>query len=198
MLTRLRQVDQPVEALLGDRRGRVGDVVAGVRVGDRLAIEHDPDLARSVGRAEHEEHAPGLEPEADRRRVARGRGLVVDLPVPSVAELVEVQLRRLEHAVVLAARLRPVDPALRSRGPEVGLRRAQRAVRGLDLALGLCLAAELRVAGLREQRADRLLGLVVVALAEMHVPDVAVCVDQVFGRPVLVRERVPGAEVVVL
>ena len=39
---------------------------------------------------------------------------------------------------------------------------------------------------------------VVVALAEVDVADVAVGVDQVLGRPVLVAERVPGAEVVVL
>ena len=40
--------------------------------------------------------------------------------------------------------------------------------------------------------------LVVVALAEVHVADVAVGVDQVLGRPVLVPVGVPGAEVVVL
>ena len=58
--------------------------------------------------------------------------------------------------------------------------------------------AERAVAGLGQQRADRPLGLLVGALAEVHVADLAVRVDQVLRRPVLVRERVPGPELVVL
>ena len=53
-------------------------------------------------------------------------------------------------------------------------------------------------AGLLEQRADRLLGGVVLALAEVRVADLALGVDQVLGRPVLVAPGVPGAVVVVL
>ena len=48
-----------------------------------------------------------------------------------------------------------------------------------------------------EQRADHALGLVVVALAEVRVADVAAAVDQVLRRPVLVRVGVPRAVVVV-
>ena len=51
---------------------------------------------------------------------------------------------------------------------------------------------------LGQQAADRVLGLVVVALAEVDVADLAARVDQVLGRPVLVAEGVPGAVVVVL
>ena len=49
-----------------------------------------------------------------------------------------------------------------------------------------------------EQPADQRLGLRVLAFAEVRVADVALLVDQVLGRPVLVRVVVPGPEVVVL
>jgi hypothetical protein len=50
---------------------------------------------------------------------------------------------------------------------------------------------------LAEERADRLLGLGVVALAEMEVADVTVPVDQVLRRPVLVVPGTPRRELVV-
>ena len=53
-------------------------------------------------------------------------------------------------------------------------------------------------AGLVEQLADRRLVLLVVALAELGVADLAVGVDQVLGRPVLVLVGVPGPVAVVL
>ena len=49
-----------------------------------------------------------------------------------------------------------------------------------------------------EQPADQRLGLRVLALAEVRVANVALLVDQVLGRPVLVRVVVPGLVVVVL
>ena len=49
-----------------------------------------------------------------------------------------------------------------------------------------------------EQSSDQRLGLRVFALAEVGVADVALLVDQVLGRPVLVRVVVPGLVVVVL
>ena len=52
-------------------------------------------------------------------------------------------------------------------------------------------------AALAQQEPDVVLGAGVGALAEMGVADVAVSVDQVVGRPVLVPPRVPGAVVVV-
>ena len=58
--------------------------------------------------------------------------------------------------------------------------------------------AELALARLGEQRADRPLGLRVLALAEVHVAHLPVRVDQVVRRPVLVRVGVPGGVVVVL
>src|SRR5205085_6238553 len=52
--------------------------------------------------------------------------------------------------------------------------------------------------GLRaEQRADLLLGAVVVALALLDLADVAAAVDEVFGRPAAVLVRAPGRRVVV-
>ncbi|WP_203233555.1 hypothetical protein [Streptomyces niveus] len=44
-----------------------------------------------------------------------------------------------------------------------------------------------------EERVDQVLGLVVLALAELEVADGAVGVDQVLGPPVLVAVVVPGA-----
>ncbi len=56
---------------------------------------------------------------------------------------------------------------------------------------------EIRVGSLREQLANRGLGLVVVTLAEVVVAHVPRAVDQVLRRPVLVVPRVPRPEVVV-
>ena len=76
---------------------------------------------------------------------------------------------------------------------QVGLGRADRG-RGGDCA---GRARQRRRGVLAQQRADVVLGLGVGALAEVRVADVAVAVDQVVGRPVLVAPGVPGAVVVV-
>ena len=52
-------------------------------------------------------------------------------------------------------------------------------------------------AGDGQQRANGALRALVLALPEVDVPHVAGAVDQIVGRPVLVRVRVPGPEVVV-
>jgi hypothetical protein len=98
--------------------------------------------------------------------------------------------------VALPARLKwAVDEPLGAVGAEIGL--GGRARHGpVDLRAGG--PAEPVAARLGEQGADRLLGLLVLALAEVHVAHVPVRVDQVLRRPVAVRVRVPGAEVVVL
>ena len=93
------------------------------------------------------------------------------------------------------ARTRRIDPACRAGGAEVGLRGGR--FGGHDHVGGVALAAD-AVAGFGEQRADRRFGLGVVALAEGRVAHLAVGVDQVVGRPVLVVVGVPGALVVVL
>jgi hypothetical protein len=43
------EVDELVEALRADGDGGVGDVVAGLRGGDRLTVEEDPDGAVAAG-----------------------------------------------------------------------------------------------------------------------------------------------------
>ena len=123
-----------------------------------------------------------------------------DSQTASVGELVQVEIDRWRRAC--RSRNWPglgrAHPALGAGRAEVGLGRAQVAVGDLDVALGLCRVSELRAAGLGEQGSDRRLRLVVVALAEMDVADLALRVDQVLRRPVLVPERGPGAELVVL
>ena len=71
------------------------------------------------------------------------------------------------------------------------------AARRVDAAAGRVSPRGAR-AGLAQQRADRRLGLVVPALAEVRVAHVAAGVDQVLGRPVLVALGVPGRHPVVL
>ena len=129
----------------------------------------------------------------------RGRRLVVDVPLAAVGELVELQRRRVDRRrsrATPAAGPRPSPRRGRSRGRSRACPAAGRSAP--PRPRGRASRAELGVAGLGQQRADRLLGLLVGALAEVDVADLAVGVDQVLRRPVLVRERGPGAELVVL
>src|SRR4051794_36726785 len=93
--------------------------------------------------------------------------------------------------VVVNALLRRRVPALRPRRAQVGLGRR---IAG-DLAR---LAPGRRAEAAAEQRPDGVLGLVVVAFAEVRVAHLAVAVDQVLRRPELVAPGVPGSVVVVL
>ena len=153
-----------------------------------------PRGAGATGRAEDQEHPACLERERQRRAGAGRRRLVRRRP----------SCRRRRTGSRSASRGRaprrrcrrgrgPLDAALGPGGAEVGLRRADAGVGEPRPCSGLAIPPRPLLPGLGEQRADRLLGLVVVALAEVDVAEVAVGVDQVLGRPVLVAERVPGA-----
>ena len=116
-----------------------------------------------------------------------------DVPVAAVGELALVEHERqrvLRHTARLDRRAGVAVEPVRA---EVRLGRQWVVGR----VVGEVERLRQRRVALGEQRADRVLGLRVVALAELGLADVAARVDQVLGRPVLVPVGVPGAVVVV-
>ena len=158
-----------------------------------LAVRRRPRPASTcpARRAEHEVDRLAAHVGAQRRRrstaVAR---LVSNGPAPAEREVgPAARLKSPGSRVEPGSRRRL--PALRARGAEVGLRR--RVARHLA---GWWPARSPR--SLSGSSGGSALGLRVVALAEVRVADLAVGVDQVLGRPVLVAPGIPGAVVVVL
>ena len=134
---------------------------------------------------------------ASSERAAHRLGrLGVDVPAADEREAA-LRQRSLRRRVRVDAHARlPGQPAAGAGRAEVGLGR-----RLLPDGLGradLGVVAEPLRARLLEQAADRRLGLVVVALAEVDVADAALGVDQVLRGPVLVAPGVPGLVLVVL
>ena len=136
------------------------------------------DLPRlPPGRAEHEVDALALHLRVDRRAGARGGRLRADRPLAAVGEEVERQpaLRAGRSVPARLGRPAPSPP----RAPCRGTSRAWSGRRDDDVR-GRASAPSC-APRLGEQRADRRLGLVVVALAEVRVADLAARVDQVLA-----------------
>ncbi len=185
---------------------------AAFRHGDRLTVElHDHVVRASVGGRHHEVDLLRVDGQQDGRdRRVRRRLLVVDGPLPHerAGELSVLDQRR-----AVGAEPRRRDRAgLRRRvvvraRPNRDQRLAQALVLRAQIGLGIVLergglavghaGGARRGRGHAEQLADHVLGVVVVAFAEMRVADVALAIGDVVGGPVLVAERVPDVHLVV-
>ena len=156
----------------------------------RLAVDQGVDGAVA---AEHDVDVLRLETQPQARVRAGDDPLGADAPVAVVRERV---LRDRRREAVRADRLFGTgfvpDVVRQPRVAEVALRRSADRSASCRPAAGACDAV------VAEQPADQRLRLRVLALAEVRVADVALLVDQVLGRPVLVRVVVPGPVVVVL
>ena len=133
---------------------------------------------------------------AGQRRVRAGAGAgAAQRPRAAEREPVRPEPVAGRGRVAPGARVRRRRVALGAREPEIRLWCGPRGRH--DVLRRARLAGGPR-ARLAEQRPDRRLGPVVVALAELHVAHMAGGVDQVLGRPVLVLVGVPRGHPVVL
>ena len=145
-----------------------------------------------------------------RNRRVRRRLLVVDGPLPHerAGELSVLDQRRAVGAEPrrrdrAGLRRRVVVRARPNRDERLAQALVLRAQVGLGIVLergGLAVGhagGAGRGRGHAEQRADHVLGVVVVAFAEVRVADVALAIGDVVGGPVLVAEGVPDVHLVV-
>ena len=177
------------------------DVLAGVGGRDRLAVEQQLDLARAVLGAE--DAGTPAAPGSASASVASPSAVAdscAHVPGAAVGELVEAERGRVDACRSPSAPgCGAVDEPLRAGEAEVGLGRAQARVgasRPRPPASPRRRARPSPASASSERIASSV--SLVVALAEVDVADLALGVDQVLRRPVLVRERGPGAELVVL
>ena len=178
--------DELVHPGLVDRAVAVGVDVDAVVVAGRPAVQAhgDGDRLAVAGRREDEVDVAGQEAERDPAAGgAQHRRLLVDLPVAR------------ERPLVARQGLAGIDAPGPAPGPHVGLARAQGVpVGGQSDARGVHGGA---VVAHAQRLLDRLLGLAVVALAEVVEDDLTLAVDEVHGGPVLVAQRLPDRELVV-
>src|SRR5262249_8127219 len=158
--------DEVVEALGGNRKDAAVDVGAGVRGAVRVAIEADPDLARVPWRAEHEVDPAGAEIEGESRAAGRGSRPAIALPLAAGGGFARRYLRwgsqRRRVEVVQPRREFGVGEAFGAERAEMGLRRRHPG-RGDD-PVGVGAPGPNPLAGFRQQFADHVFLLVVVAL----------------------------------